>query len=87
MKSLHMMNSNIVSSSAARQRRRYQRRKNGLIVLPTVCVEESVTAILRADGYLNGTDPTREELAEAFSSWVYQIILTRERFLFPDEVL
>jgi hypothetical protein len=74
----------MATNAAARQRLRYERRKNGLCVVPVVCIEERTVAVLLVDGLLLSEEPTRKELAGALSRWTYQHMLTRERQIWPD---
>jgi hypothetical protein len=68
-----------MADAAERQRLHYARKRDGLIVLPVLVVEDDVTAILEADGLIPpGTEPTRAQVADALSGWLFRT-LTRER--------
>jgi hypothetical protein len=67
-----------------RQQRYLERQRNGLIVLPVVCVEIGATQMVLDAGFLASDDPTRQELADALAKWVYQMMTRHEQETWPE---
>jgi hypothetical protein len=59
------------TNGAARQRLHAERKKNGIICVKCVCVEQDVIAVLRVGGFLDTDEPTRAQLSAALSKWTY----------------
>ena len=59
-------------NASARQQLYTERQKNGLIVIPCVCVELDVIDVLQSQGFLDTYEPTRRELSDALSKFVYR---------------
>jgi hypothetical protein len=78
------MSEKIVSSAAARQRLYLQRRAQDLCILPTLAPKTRITEVLLATGFLVTDEPTREQLAEAFSRWCFERMTRQEQELWPD---
>jgi hypothetical protein len=72
----------MTTNGAARQQLYAERQKNGLIVVPCVVVELDVIEVLQAQGFLEHDDPTRRQISDALSRWVYQ--MTRQRLADSD---
>jgi hypothetical protein len=79
--SVHMMARNISSGPAKRQQLYAERKKNGLIVVPCVCVELDVVDVLQELGFLELGDPTRRQISDALSKYVYQEMTRQQRRL------
>jgi hypothetical protein len=62
----------MVITPAERQKLYAERQQNGLIVLPVVVVELDVIDHLQAQGFLETDMPSRAQLAEALSKWLYR---------------
>jgi hypothetical protein len=73
-----------VTNAAERQRRYRLRRDDGLIVLPAVVAEIDLTEMLIAEGFLTSDEPSREQLADALSKWLFQIVTRNNPARWPE---
>jgi hypothetical protein len=71
-------------SAAARQRLYLERRAQDLCIVPTLAPKTRIIEMLRATGFLATDEPTREQLAEAFSKWAFAHLTRQEQELWPD---
>ena len=69
---------------ANRQKLYAARQKDGLIVVPVLCVELDVIDVLQAEGFLDHDNPTRAQLSEALSKWLFELLTRHGQERWPD---
>jgi hypothetical protein len=71
------------NSAAIRQRLYLERKAEDLCVPPALVPKTRIVEVLLATGFLTTDEPTREQLAEAFSKWAFAHMTRQESELWP----